>query len=405
MADFDKTYSHHKYEVYIYDTQIVQSEYDDPLLAVVFRYPSYLSDDHVVCTAGQLAGMARFFTDTLGENPTFFQLNRGRFEIERMGRYLLFVGDLTVESILPDNSALNLQRAILGPIQFFFGDLEAWRKSLHFRRGKPRLSKLKQSQAISEKFAEEVEAILGLIFRRYLDPPCQSLPMLESELCLQINRSCQRAINGGSFEGCQIQSNLTPKPRKFSSFQEPISHFVNLLPGNESLFEGVQYQPSFPLPLGVKIYVCGRSCRNCDENDLHSTDTKSLELNNSKETDDTSSCSSNSNLTDYEYDLEAIPDVKSPRRRSRSHRSESLAKIRYQKEKERTHFLDTMRKIVQLTRVSRSDVIALNEQFIIFVQTLGWVELWVGFRSRTVNEGVVRALWDVGLCGLPRLGS
>ena len=58
-----------KFEVYVYDTERIQSEYDDPLEAVLFHHPPGLSPEHVLVTAGQLAGVAQFFSITLGEDP------------------------------------------------------------------------------------------------------------------------------------------------------------------------------------------------------------------------------------------------------------------------------------------------------------------------------------------------
>ncbi len=56
-----------QYEVYVYDSELVQSESDDPLSAVLFRHPPHLDDERVLLTVGQLAGIAHFFRTTLGE--------------------------------------------------------------------------------------------------------------------------------------------------------------------------------------------------------------------------------------------------------------------------------------------------------------------------------------------------
>ena len=63
-----------QYEVYVYDTEAIESESDDPLKAVLFHHPSSLSPEHVLITAGQLAGIAHFFSATLGEEARFFQV-------------------------------------------------------------------------------------------------------------------------------------------------------------------------------------------------------------------------------------------------------------------------------------------------------------------------------------------
>ncbi len=59
---------------------------------------------------------SRFFAVTLGEEAAYFQLERGRFEIERSGRFLLFVGDMTVagdDLARPNNGGRKLQRRLL----------------------------------------------------------------------------------------------------------------------------------------------------------------------------------------------------------------------------------------------------------------------------------------------------
>ena len=41
-------------EAYFYDLEAVEDEADDPLKAVIFRWPVDLDDDHVVMVAGHL---------------------------------------------------------------------------------------------------------------------------------------------------------------------------------------------------------------------------------------------------------------------------------------------------------------------------------------------------------------
>ncbi len=47
----------HPYEVYMYDTELPESELEDPLKAVLYHYPAHLSEERVLLTAGQLAGI------------------------------------------------------------------------------------------------------------------------------------------------------------------------------------------------------------------------------------------------------------------------------------------------------------------------------------------------------------
>ena len=41
-------------EAYFYDLEAVVDEADDPLMAVIFRWPMELDDDHVILVAGHL---------------------------------------------------------------------------------------------------------------------------------------------------------------------------------------------------------------------------------------------------------------------------------------------------------------------------------------------------------------
>lgn len=73
-----KSITESNYEVYVYDTERVTSEYDDPLSAVLFHYPKGLDQEHVLLISGQLAGIAHFFSATFGEEAKFFQLDKGK---------------------------------------------------------------------------------------------------------------------------------------------------------------------------------------------------------------------------------------------------------------------------------------------------------------------------------------
>ena len=151
------------YEIYIYDTELLQSEYDDPLNAVIFHYPSILTAEHVLMTAGQLAGVAQFFSSTFGEDAHCFQLEKGRFEIQKCGRLLLFVGDVTVEDSGDEcDSARILLEDIMAVVNLYQGGLLAWLERVND----------------NEKFGKRLNAFLKVYFTQIFRPITQEIPTI-----------------------------------------------------------------------------------------------------------------------------------------------------------------------------------------------------------------------------------
>ena len=87
-----KTICEQTFEVYVYVSGSTKNEADDPLDSVLYFYPDHLSEEHILLTTGQLVGMAQFFKSILGEDPKYFQLEKGRFEIWRKGGFLIIIG-------------------------------------------------------------------------------------------------------------------------------------------------------------------------------------------------------------------------------------------------------------------------------------------------------------------------
>lgn len=74
--------------VFVYDTECCQDEADDPVSAVLYFHPSWVSDVQKLSLCGQLMGTARFLQDTFGR-PQIITLQSGKFVLKEFGRFIL----------------------------------------------------------------------------------------------------------------------------------------------------------------------------------------------------------------------------------------------------------------------------------------------------------------------------
>lgn len=87
--------------VFVYDTQKCQSEADDPMSAVVYFHPSWVSDVHKLTLCGQLMGVSHFLELNFRAAKTI-ALQSGRFILKTFGRFVLVCSIL----ILIDKEAI-----------------------------------------------------------------------------------------------------------------------------------------------------------------------------------------------------------------------------------------------------------------------------------------------------------
>lgn len=77
--------------VFVYDTECCQDEADDPMQAVLYFHPSWVSDSQKLSLCGQLMGTFHFLSETFGK-PKMIALQNGKFAIKEFGRFVLAVG-------------------------------------------------------------------------------------------------------------------------------------------------------------------------------------------------------------------------------------------------------------------------------------------------------------------------
>lgn len=77
--------------VFVYDRERCTSEEDDPISAVAYFHPSWVSDVHRLTLCGQLMGVAQFLNLNFSDARTIV-LQSGKFILTPFGRFILVVG-------------------------------------------------------------------------------------------------------------------------------------------------------------------------------------------------------------------------------------------------------------------------------------------------------------------------
>lgn len=74
--------------VFVYDTECLKDEADDPIAAVLYFHPSWVSDTQKVALCGQLMGTSYFLKDCFFK-PRILSLQNGKFVLKEFGRFTL----------------------------------------------------------------------------------------------------------------------------------------------------------------------------------------------------------------------------------------------------------------------------------------------------------------------------
>lgn len=74
--------------MFIYDTHKCQKEEDDPQEAVLYFYPSWVSDQQKLALCGQLIGASQFLISSFS-CPKLISLKSGKFMIKQSERFLI----------------------------------------------------------------------------------------------------------------------------------------------------------------------------------------------------------------------------------------------------------------------------------------------------------------------------
>lgn len=81
--------------LFVYDTLHCQTEHDDPSEAVLYFYPSWVSDQQRLALCGQLMGTT-YFLKNVFSCPNIIELKSGKFVMKHFGRYILVISSINV---------------------------------------------------------------------------------------------------------------------------------------------------------------------------------------------------------------------------------------------------------------------------------------------------------------------
>ncbi|KAL1517559.1 hypothetical protein ABEB36_001308 [Hypothenemus hampei] len=104
--------------IFLYDTELLRREEDDPNSAILYFYPSWVSDQQKTALCGQLMGTL-MCSKNLFCMPKHIALQTGKFYFIENGRYIFVVG---CDRNIPDWVLEHRAHLIYGLIKFFHKD-------------------------------------------------------------------------------------------------------------------------------------------------------------------------------------------------------------------------------------------------------------------------------------------
>ncbi|XP_047991851.1 uncharacterized protein LOC125230663 [Leguminivora glycinivorella] len=225
--------------VFVYDTQCCVTEEDDPINAVLYFHPGWVSDTQRHALAGQVVGAAHC-VKSLFSQPTAITLQSGKFIIREYGRYILAIGS---DRNIPDWVLKNRASLLTSMIKVYHGDLQAL------------ALQMEDQKRLAEKLYQIFETYLPVlqygchIFQRV---PMLSLPKSATAVYLesmQILEQCRR--NRGVLGGVVLYNNkivATLLPPSLTSYLTVVDPYRIKSPA-ETL------ETETPLPLGAQLLV------------------------------------------------------------------------------------------------------------------------------------------------------
>ncbi|XP_060803263.1 uncharacterized protein LOC106140898 [Amyelois transitella] len=225
--------------VFVYDTQCCTSEEDDPIDAVLYFHPGWVSDAQRHALAGQVVGTAHC-VKSLFSQPVAITLQSGKFIIREYGRYILAIGS---DRNIPDWVLKNRASLLTSMIKVYHGDLQAL------------ADQMEDSKRLSEKLYQIFETYLPVlqygchIFQRV---PMLTLPKSATSVymeSMQILDHCRKSkgVLGGVilYNNKIISTQLPPSLTSFLTVVDPYRIKSPACPLNEAP----------PLPLGAQLLV------------------------------------------------------------------------------------------------------------------------------------------------------
>ena len=377
-------------------------------------------------------------------------MERGKYEIAKEGRFLLFVGDLSVtsESTLDleeddsdeDHAALRLKKDVLKFVRVYFGGFVRWHASFEWNqriRRRSGMGKVKSEASepeIKVKFGDIVSDALKLLFRqpgimargaerglkipRVKISPKSEVTKMDIDL---IARSCFKLVPRVVGVLIRLEGQIL-----HNSFEASLARGLTFFdPDSLHATTCMMRATSFRLPLGVTLYdlylpevTANSPLRPSGSNANFQRSASAGALDEFDDGDDSHTSESEVNSSgSEEQEYGRSPPEVTPlvmKRRSVRNREERRDKILEAKSKEKDFLTNSMRRIVRSAHPGKIDrkVGVMNEEvtegskdLVLFLQTVGSIDLMVGIQSGTIEEGMIRSLWDLGLIKLPGLRS
>ncbi|CAG9786946.1 unnamed protein product [Diatraea saccharalis] len=225
--------------VFVYDTQCCTSEEDDPIDAVLYFHPGWVSDTQRHALAGQVVGTAHC-VKSLFSQPLAITLQSGKFIIREYGQYILAIGS---DRNIPDWVLKNRANLLTSMIKVYHGDLQVLATQMEDRK------------RLAEKLYQIFETYLPVlqygchIFQRV---PMLSLPKSATSIymeAMQILDHCRKSK--GVLGGVVLYNNkiiATQLPPSLTSYLTVVDPYRIKSPA-ETL------DTETPLPLGAQLLV------------------------------------------------------------------------------------------------------------------------------------------------------
>lgn len=349
-----------KFEIYIYDTKLLQREEDDPLEAFLYHYPRSIGSNHILLMACQLAGMAQFFKNATGEEIKFISLKQGRFEVERIGRFYLFIGDMSVLCSMDERSVSTerLRNLVISTIELFHGSLQTW------------FDESVQEEAFRTDLISFMDALfepsgLTTTMLTVSAPATQASPKYRER-----NFSLKRIQDAGKENPKIVGSMVTVEGDVvFSTFPSEIATALKMLSPN--IYKMLRRsETDFRLPLGIELFALNASQTWSDRIRKHIQEKKLMLIENK------------SIFNEGEEEEGEEFSILGP---------ESIAEL-----------TNSIRKICF---VNESEKGSENEKatFNLVRHTFGSLELITGIFTNKITEDLIRNIWSLGLLNVPCL--
>ncbi|XP_047029933.1 uncharacterized protein LOC124637470 [Helicoverpa zea] len=225
--------------VFVYDTLCCTSEEDDPIIAVLYFHPGWVSDTQRHALAGQVVGAAHCIK-TLFSQPVAITLQSGKFIIREYGRYILAIGS---DRNIPDWVLKNRANLLTSMIKVYHGDLQVL------------ASQMEDQKRLSEKLYQVFETYLPVlqygchIFQRV---PMLTLPKSATSVymeSMQILEHCRKSK--GVLGGVILYNN------KIISTQLPpgLTSYLTVVDPYRIKSPAETLDTETPLPLGAQLLV------------------------------------------------------------------------------------------------------------------------------------------------------